>query len=450
MALKVNMIDSLKDEIDWCRQVIDLRFEQYFCAEEDERKKLEVQSCPPPELDTESPYGQTVAQMQLDFDERLIIMLALLPHLCPQALDSFFLNNKVLGRPYTEFGGWHGKSHSGFLPTCETALFILAGDDIQRRIQLMRLFESDHRLISSRIIQLEYGERGEPGNSAALRISSEYLEYFTTGVQNKPDYSLHFPAKRITTRLEWEDLVLEETTRHEIDQLITWINHSEEVLDGFGLRKNLKRGYRVLFYGPPGTGKTLTATLIGKKLKMDVYRVDLSQVVSKYIGETEKNLSNIFDQAESRNWILFFDEADSLFGERTQASNSNDRAANQEISYLLQRVENFPGIVILASNLKSNIDEAFSRRFQNTVYFPLPEAAERLTLWQKIFENASVKNREDLFEQFANNYELAGGSLTNVARYAALSAIMDNRNVINKSDLEQGIFRELQKEGKNI
>jgi len=444
------MIDTLKDEIDWCRQVIDLRFEQYFCAEEDEQKALEVQCCPPPELDTESPYGQTVAQLQLDFDERLIITLALLPHLCPQALDSFFLNNKVLGRPYTEFGGWHGKSHSGFLPTCETALFILAGDNIQRRIQLMRLFESDQKLISSRILQLEYGERGEPSNSAALRISSEYLEFFTTGVQNKPDYSLHFPAKRITTRLEWDDLVLEEATRHEIDQLITWINHSEEVLDGFGLRKNLKRGYRVLFYGPPGTGKTLTATLIGKKLNMDVYRVDLSQVVSKYIGETEKNLSNIFDQAESRNWILFFDEADSLFGERTQASNSNDRAANQEISYLLQRVEDFPGIIILASNLKSNIDEAFSRRFQNTVYFPLPEPAERLTLWQKIFEKASVENREDLFEHFANNYELAGGSLTNVARYAAISAIMDNRNVINKLDLEQGISRELQKEGKNL
>ena len=444
------MEETLKNEIDWCRQVIDLRFEQYFCSEDDERKTLDVSLCTPPELDAGSPYGKIVTRMQLGFDERLVLTLALLPHLCPQALDSFFLNNKLLGRPYTEFGGWHGKSHSGFLPTCETALFLLAGDNLSRRLQVMRLFDNDHRLVSERVLQLEYGEPGEPRNSAALRISSEYLEYFTTGVQNKPDYSMHFPAKRITSRLEWDDLVLADTTRREIDQLIAWIGHSEEILDGFGLRKNLKNGYRVLFYGPPGTGKTLTATLIGKKMGMDVYRVDLSQVISKYIGETEKNLSNIFDQAECHNWILFFDEADSLFGARTQANNSNDRAANQEISYLLQRVEDFPGIVILASNLKSNIDEAFSRRFQSTVYFPMPEPEERLTLWKNIFEKTDVDNREENFEYFAENYELAGGALTNVARYAAISALIDNRKKINKLDLREGVSKELQKEGKGL
>ena len=450
MALEVNMEETLRNEINWCRQIIDLRFEQYFCSEDDERKTLDVLLCPPPELDTHSPYGEIVTRMQLGFDERLVLTLALLPHLCPQALDSFFLNNKLLGRPYTEFGGWHGKSHSGFLPTCETALFLIAGDDLTRRLQVMRIFDTDHRLVTEHILQLEYGEPGEPRNSAALRISSEYLEYITTGVQNKPDYSMHFPAKRITSRLEWEDLVLADTTRREIDQLIAWIGHSEEILDDFGLRKNLKRGYRVLFYGPPGTGKTLTATLIGKKMEMDVYRVDLSQVISKYIGETEKNLSNIFDQAESRNWILFFDEADSLFGARTQTNNSNDRAANQEISYLLQRVEDFPGIVILASNLKSNIDEAFSRRFQSTVYFPMPEPEERLTLWKNIFEKTDVENREENFEYFAENYELAGGALTNVARYAAISALLDNRKKINKQDLQEGLSKELQKEGKGL
>lgn len=450
MAIEANMEETLKNEINWCRQIIDLRFEQYFCSEDDERKMLDVRQCLPPELDSTSPYGEIVTRMQLGFDERLVLTLALLPHLCPQALDSFFLNNKLLGRPYTEFGGWHSKSHSGFLPTCETALFLLAGNDLSRRLQVMRLFDNDHRLISERVLQLEYGEPGEPRNSAALRISSEYLEYFTTGVQNKPDYSMHFPAKRITSRLEWEDLVLADTTRREVDQLIAWIGHSDEVLDGFGLRKNLKNGYRVLFYGPPGTGKTLTATLIGKKMGMDVYRVDLSQVISKYIGETEKNLSNIFDQAECHNWILFFDEADSLFGARTQANNSNDRAANQEISYLLQRVEDFPGIVILASNLKSNIDEAFSRRFQSTVYFPMPEPEERLTLWKNIFEKTDVDNREENFEYFAENYELAGGALTNVARYAAISALIDNRKKINKQDLLEGLSKELQKEGKGL
>lgn len=440
----------LTDEIEWCKAVIDLRFSQYFSADDSEEKKMQVEMLAPPELDKTSPYGKIVSNFQLGFDERLVVALALLPHVCPQALDSFLLNNRTLGRPYTEFGGWHGKSHSGFLPTCETALFLLAGNDLEKRLQKMMMFDESATLLKERILQLEYGEPGEPANAAALRISSEYLQYITTGVQNKPDFSMHFPAKRITSRLEWNDLVLGNSTEQEINQLITWIEHSEEILENFGLQKNLKRGYRALFYGPPGTGKTLTATLIGAKVGMDVYRVDLSQVISKYIGETEKNLSNIFDQAEHRNWILFFDEADSLFGARTQTNNSNDRAANQEISYLLQRVEDFPGIVILASNLRSNIDEAFSRRFQNTVYFPMPEPAERLRLWKNIFSKEAILEDDVDLSYFAEKYALAGGALTNVARYAALSATQKNRMQISNDDITKALANELHKEGKTL
>ncbi|MBQ2560917.1 MAG: ATP-binding protein [Fibrobacter sp.] len=439
---------DLTKEIEWCKAVVDLRFSQYFSADDSEEKKLQIEMVEPPELSDDSPYGRVVQEFDLGFYERLVMALALIPHLCPQALDSFLLNNRTLGRPYTEFGGWHGKSHSGFLPTCETALFLLAGNDIAKRLQMMSLFEHSSVLLAQRILVLEYGEPGEPANSAALRVSSEYLQYFTTGVRNKPDFSMHFPAKLITTNLQWEDLVLSEETLDDINQLLAWIEKSEVVLDDFGLRKNLKRGYRSLFYGPPGTGKTLTATLIGAKVGMDVYRVDLSQVISKYIGETEKNLSNIFDQAEHRNWILFFDEADSLFGARTQTSNSNDRAANQEISYLLQRVEDFPGIVILASNLKSNIDEAFSRRFQNAIYFPLPEAEERMKLWSNIFSKKTILEDDVNLDRFAEKYELAGGALTNVARYAALCAAQENRRKICNDDIIRALAKELHKEGK--
>ena len=439
---------DLTKEIEWCKAVVDLRFSQYFSADDSEEKKLQIEMVEPPELSDDSPYGRVVQEFDLGFYERLVMALALIPHLCPQVLDSFLLNNRTLGRPYTEFGGWHGKSHSGFLPTCETALFLLAGNDIAKRLQMMSLFEHSSVLLAQRILVLEYGEPGEPANSAALRVSSEYLQYFTTGVRNKPDFSMHFPAKLITTNLQWEDLVLSEETLDDINQLLAWIEKSEVVLDDFGLRKNLKRGYRSLFYGPPGTGKTLTATLIGAKVGMDVYRVDLSQVISKYIGETEKNLSNIFDQAEHRNWILFFDEADSLFGARTQTSNSNDRAANQEISYLLQRVEDFPGIVILASNLKSNIDEAFSRRFQNAIYFPLPEAEERMKLWSNIFSKKTILEDEVNLDRFAEKYELAGGALTNVARYAALCAAQENRRKICNDDIIRALAKELHKEGK--
>jgi len=236
----------------------------------------------------------------------------------------------------------------------------------------------------------------------------------------------------------------------EVDNIVTWLNNSEHIVDNWSLGKSLKPGYRTMFYGPPGTGKTLTASLIGKVVGSDVYRIDLSMVVSKYIGETEKNLANVFDQAQSKNWILFFDEADSLFGKRTQASSSNDRHANQEISYLLQRVEDFPGVVILATNLRANIDAAFSRRFQSEVYFAMPDAVQRERLWHGLFVQTDKLDSDVDFRQIAERYELAGGSLLNVARYAAIRAVRKRRDVINQEDLLAGIGRELMKDGKTL
>jgi SpoVK/Ycf46/Vps4 family AAA+-type ATPase len=218
----------------------------------------------------------------------------------------------------------------------------------------------------------------------------------------------------------------------------------------WGLEKSIKPGYRSLFYGPSGTGKTLTATLIGAELGVDVYRIDLSMVVSKYIGETEKNLASVFDQAQHKNWILFFDEADALFGKRTQTSSSNDRYANQEVSYLLQRVEDYPGIVILATNLKANIDEAFARRFQSLVYFPLPDVSQRHRLWENTLNGRSgLADGVDL-KHLAKDYELSGGAITNVVRYGAISALQMNRSSISRDDLVIGVTRELRKEGKTV
>jgi SpoVK/Ycf46/Vps4 family AAA+-type ATPase len=221
-------------------------------------------------------------------------------------------------------------------------------------------------------------------------------------------------------------------------------------MNEWGMSRKLKRGFRMLFYGPPGTGKTLTASLLGKQMDMEVYRVDLSQIVSKYIGETEKNMGSLFDQAENRNWILFFDEADALFGSRTATSSSNDKHANQEVAYLLQRVEDYPGVVILASNLKGNIDEAFSRRFQSMILFPMPNADERHRLWKSIFSDKVVfDGKVDLFD-IAEEYELAGGAIINVVRYASLKALSRNTNMIELNDILQGIKREFRKEGKTI
>ena len=203
-----------------------------------------------------------------------------------------------------------------------------------------------------------------------------------------------------------------------------------------------------MFYGTPGTGKTLTASLLGKKNKLDVYRVDLSQVVSKYIGETEKNLGSIFDVAENKNWILFFDEAESLFSKRTAVSDSKDKYANQETAYLLQRVENYKGLIIMATNLKPNIDIAFSRRIQSMVYYAIPSPAQRKQLWEKALEGITKISAEEL-KQLANKYELSGGSIKNIIQYAWLIAKEKNCEV-NLQILLMGIRRELNKDGKTF
>jgi SpoVK/Ycf46/Vps4 family AAA+-type ATPase len=300
------------------------------------------------------------------------------------------------------------------------------------------------------MIKLEHQANGEPFFGASLNINNECLQRLCDGEQHKPDFSASFPAKRMHTKLTWSDLVLNPEVMDEVENIVTWLRHPKHILENWGLEKTVKPGYRALFYGPPGTGKTLTASLIGATVNADVYRIDLSMIVSKYIGETEKNLASVFDQAQNKNWILFFDEADSLFGKRTQTSSSNDRHANQEISYLLQRVEDFPGVVILATNLKANIDAAFSRRFQSEVYFAMPTPAQRLRLWQGLFSNKEQLGPDVNFQKIAQSYELSGGALLNIARYAAIRAVRNQRQHIVQEDLIAGIGREMMKDGKTL
>ena len=446
-AHRLNAI-TLQREANWFQQVLETRIASYF---KQENVSDDITQITPPELSQDkSEYARLISQHGMGFDERIILILALMPHIRPQLLDLLFVRNKNLDRGFAEFGGWQGKYHGGFLPTGETAAFILAGQDLTRRFEVSRLFESDHFFSTSALLGIERQSKDEPFLSGALILSNDTLSRCTSGVTAKPDYSISFPAKLITTKLGWQDLVLAPQVLSEIDLIKTWMKHSNTILDEWGLEKSIKPGYRSLFYGPPGTGKTLTATLIGAELDMDVYRIDLSMVISKYIGETEKNLANVFDQAQARNWILFFDEADALFGKRTQTTSSNDRHANQEISYLLQRVEDYPGTVILATNLKANIDEAFSRRFQAQVYFPLPDATLRKRLWQNTLNGRNIVADNVDFDQLAIHYELSGGAITNVIRYGAIAALQSSRMQIHHDDLVKGVIRELRKEGKTI
>ena len=218
---------------------------------------------------------------------------------------------------------------------------------------------------------------------------------------------------------------------------------------GFGAKLSLGKGINALFVGPSGTGKTMAAEIIAQELQLDLYKIDLSGVVSKYIGETEKNLDRIFTAAENANAILLFDEADALFGKRSEVRDSHDRYANIEVSYLLQKMEQFEGITILATNLRQNLDEAFVRRLAFTVHFPSPGEADRRRIWEGIWPSAVPLGQDVDLAFLARQFKLTGGNIKNIALAAAFLAAR-NGTVISQTHLLQATRREFQKLGKAL
>jgi SpoVK/Ycf46/Vps4 family AAA+-type ATPase len=223
------------------------------------------------------------------------------------------------------------------------------------------------------------------------------------------------------------------------------------VLDewGFGRRVALGRGLTALFSGPPGTGKTMAAQVLARELGLDLYRVDLSRVMSKWIGETEKHLARLFDEAQASGAVLFFDEADALFGKRSEVKDAHDRYANVEIGYLLQRMEGYEGVTLLATNRKADLDEAFVRRFHFLLNFPPPDAAMRRRIWEGMFPAAAERDPSLDLARLARDFEVTGGEIKNVALAAAFLAAGEDRP-IGMPHLARALARELRKEGKLV
>jgi AAA+ superfamily predicted ATPase len=393
-----------------------------------------------------SPFNNFLFNHKVTNEELIIILLALFPHIQPNFLDNIIQQYLPNGGDFPEIGGVKGNNHRSTLPTGETALFILAGNDLAKRIEVSRYFAPDHFFAKENILQLEPVNDSEPRMSGKIVLQQEYVDLFTLGSITKPVFGPDFPAKNIFTKMDWSDLILNTKTQQQIQDIKTWLDHNESFMTDWGMQKKIKPGFRALFYGPPGTGKTLTATLLGKQFQKEVYRIDLSQVVSKYIGETEKNLEKVFNKAENKDWILFFDEADALFGKRTNVQNAHDKYANQEVSFLLQRVEDFAGLIILATNYKSNIDPAFLRRFNAIINFPVPSAGERHEIWKQSIPGKALLAHDIDISSVANKYELTGSSIINAIHYASLQTINNGSSVITKKDLIEGIKREYEKE----
>lgn len=395
---------------------------------------------------TDVKLAETITEHDLNFQEQVIILLALAPYFSPQVLDIFLAKNPNFDVICTEFGGTTEKPHRGVIPTGETAVFLLAARDPEKRKEVATLLLSSGKLYLNNLVELESVPEGVPAMSGKLIANDELVQQLLYGEVKPPKLSRNFPAEVLETQMKWEDLIIPERTRNQLDDLQNWLAYSEKLKEHPQLGKRAKQGYRTLFYGPPGTGKTLTASLLGKSANRPVFRIDLSLMVSKYIGETEKNLAGVFKRAENKNWILFFDEAESLFSKRTNNESSNDRFANQEVAYLLQRIENYNGMVILASNLKQNMDNAFMRRFQSMVHFPKPGKEERELIWKTTVPEDLPLSKEINFEGLIKHYEFTASQISNIVQSCFIEAISAKEVQITRENLLKNMRQELNKE----
>ncbi|HEV2679219.1 MAG TPA: ATP-binding protein [Rhodanobacter sp.] len=254
-------------------------------------------------------------------------------------------------------------------------------------------------------------------------------------------------ASKVECKLGWDDLVLPEEVLQRLREIAAAIRHRHRVYHEWGfLGGGMGGGMKILFAGASGTGKTMTAGVIAHELDLDLYRIDLSGVVSKYIGDTEKNLDRIFTAASAHNAVLFFDEADAMFGKRSEVKDAHDRYANIEVAYLLQKLEEHAGIVVLASNFKRNIDEAFARRMHYVVDFPKPDAQQRERLWRRMFPAQAPLERDIDFAFLARQFELPGGDIRTISLDAAFLAAQEQGS-IGMSHLVRALARQLAKQG---
>lgn len=444
--------ETLKDEFTWFSKLVHRRI-RFLVSVDQLNRQVKVDQVDqvvaiPALLKKNDIYHQLAKEHKWDTVDRVLILLSLSPYLAPNLLK--ILEDHSIHIEKFTGDQLKNKESKNFVLNFKVALFLLAGNN-DDRLPYLYILQDDYKLFRDRILDkkenlLDY-KNGETLYDLPLIIGEEFLQQITTGETYDPDYSVRFPARKVTTHYTWDDLKLDEKVMDKVLSMASWIKHLDKIQEDEVMSKEIK-GYKAILYGPPGTGKSLSVKIIGKERDLPVYRIDLSMVVSKYIGETEKNLSFVFDLAERRNWILFFDEGDALFGKRAQTKSSQDRYANQEVSYLLQRMEDHPGVIILATNKLKNIDEAFLRRFQTQIYFPKSSYAERVLLWTKAFGGKYQLEDPAIIDSISKTYEISAAEIINVKHFAVIKALSNNCDKVKTEDLMTGLQQELEKSGK--
>jgi AAA+ superfamily predicted ATPase len=378
--------------------------------------------------------------------EGFILLASLVPHVLPHFYDSIIDDIFPEGGQLVALGGVRdGNNYRAFMPTGETIQYLLAKDDIAQRLLLQHYFEPSHWFYKNKILRLETYKEGMPFMSGKIIMTPSIVHQLLFGSSYIPPFSTEFPLQQIHTLLKWDDLSVNDEIKEQLNHIIMWLEYKSKLYKDKNFNRFINQGFKALFHGPPGTGKTLSAMLIAQHKEIPIFRIDLSQISSKYIGETEKNLERIFDFAEYQNWILLFDEADALFGKRTNVKSANDRYANQEVSFLLQRMEQYNGLIILTSNFKNNIDEAFLRRFNSIIKFNVPNAEARLEIWMRA-QPATLNWDKNFIQKLAANYELTAAQIINIIAYVTIKTFASNNKTITNETLLQGIQQEYNKD----
>lgn len=385
----------------------------------------------------DTPYTTLLRDFITDDFNRILLLVTLDQHLNYGIFSGAFgdAHGRTVHVPKNA-GGYIDMRAGDFKPDLQTVMFLCGGYSILNISRLMAASLLNSRLLREQIIVLKNRDLHHTGTSDLKLIpelASEYQHHLLFGREVRPDFGDDFPAKKITTALEFDQQIfLLPHVRTEMKVLAEKITNQQKMRSK---NKKLGQGIPVLFYGPPGTGKTLSAAAIGNLTGLPVFRIDLATIISKYVGETEKKLARVFDRAEGKNWILFFDEADVLFGNRTGVADAQDRYANLLTAYLLQRIEDFEGVCILSTNLKGNIDMAMQRRFTQVVRFTKPEHRERLKIWENGLPEG-FKYQPGMNLRTLAQFEFTGAQIAMVLKNAMIRAVAQDTVFVQANDIK--------------
>ena len=400
-----------------------------------------------------STYSELVENMQLDTPDRIMLLTVFALSWKNRQIvqDLKEGQDTVLSVAQLRALGFCLHAKTGRLTATPIAIAHLAGAETEAECEVILAQLESSKLIQEGVI-LPYSEEAYAlFHEQELRIDQAYYRHLIHGKRLRLDQTEHFPADLLETNKTLKDLFLNDKTLVRLQTLIDYLRKMQEFQNDPEMHRHIKPGYVTLFHGYPGTGKSLAASIIGQELGIPTYRINLARVVSKYIGETEKNLDAIFNKLQNKKCILFFDEADSLFGKRTQVSEAKDRYANQEVSHLLQRIEELNFTVILATNFAHNMDAAFRRRINLNVKMDFPDEGVRLKLWNHYFpHHRFTVEPENLLEKTAQEYSVTGANIANIVKQACTDAFAKETTVITESLLLDFLNKEYFKEGRNI